>query len=135
MMTNKTPLVSVVMSCYNSEKFIADAIKTVANQTYRNWELIIVNDFSTDNSIKIVKKSITRFGISKKVKIINHDKNCGCGTSLNDAIANSSGELVAVLDSDDALASKESIRIMVDVHLDHPEASLVYSNYWNVILV
>lgn len=130
MITNKTPLVSVVMSCYNSEKFIADAIKTVANQTYRNWELIIVNDFSTDNSIKIVKKSIERFGISKKVKIINHEKNCGCGTSLNDAIANSSGELVAVLDSDDALASKESIKIMVDVHLDHPEASLVYSNYW-----
>ena len=63
MITNKIPLVSVVMSCYNSEKFIADAIKTVANQTYRNWELIIVNDFSTDNSMRIVKKSIERFGI------------------------------------------------------------------------
>jgi len=83
MITNKIPLVSVVMSCYNSEKFIADAIKTVANQTYRNWELIIVNDFSTDNSMRIVKKSIERFGISKKVKIINHEKNIFSFSSLS----------------------------------------------------
>ena len=129
-MTNKNPLVSVVMSCYNSDRFIADAIKTVVKQTYKNWELIIVNDFSTDDSLRIIKKAITRFGIYEKVKVINHDKNCGCGTSLNDAISNSTGELVAVLDSDDALSLKDSIKIIVNVHLDHPEASLVYSDYW-----
>lgn len=129
-MISKNPLVSVVMSCYNSEKFIFDAIKTVVNQTYKNWELIIVNDFSTDKSLKIIKDTITRFKITEKVKVINHEKNCGCGTSLNDAIENSNGELIAVLDSDDALATKDSIKIMVDAHLKHPEASLVYSNYW-----
>jgi glycosyltransferase involved in cell wall biosynthesis len=129
-MISKNPLVSVVMSCYNSARFVGDAIKTVVNQTYKNWELIIVNDFSTDDSLDMVKKHIKHFKITDKVKIINHDKNYGCGTSLNDAISNSSGELVAVLDSDDALAIKDSIKIMVDIHLKHPESSLVYSDYW-----
>ena len=130
MITSNTPLVSIVMSCYNSHYYVADAIKTVYKQTYNNWELVIVNDFSTDDSLKIIKKSIEKFGIKNKVKIINHSKNCGCGTSLNDAIANSTGELIAVLDSDDALSSADSIKIMVEAHLNHPEASLVYSNYW-----
>lgn len=129
-MINNTPLVSVVMSCYNSEKYVGDAIKTLINQTYKNWELVIVNDFSTDNSLKVINKIIKKFEIINKIKIINHEKNYGCGTSLSDAIANSTGELIAVLDSDDALSSKDSIRIMVNEHIKHPEASLVYSNYW-----
>lgn len=129
-MNLNNPLVSVVMSCYNSQNYIADAIKTVIIQTYSNWELIIVNDFSTDKSLKIIRKIVEKFKIENKVKIINHDKNCGCGTSLSDAIKNSSGELIAILDSDDALATNNAIEIMVKAHLNYPEASLVYSNYW-----
>ena len=57
MHTQDSPLISVVMPCYNCEKFIQAAIESVLNQTYRNLELIIVDDFSTDNS----KSIITRF--------------------------------------------------------------------------
>lgn len=127
---NPNPLVSVVTSCYNSEKYIADTIKTVKNQTYENWEMIIVDDFSTDNSIRTVKKARENFNVVDKIKIIKHDKNYGCGTSLSDAIIHSSGELIAILDSDDALCSKDALKIMVEQHIKHPEASLVYSDYW-----
>jgi len=129
-MSFKNPLISIVMSCYNSDKYIADAIKTVKEQNYENWELIIVDDCSTDKSLKIIKKYIEKVEITEKVKIIIHDKNFGCGTSLSDAILNSSGELIAVLDSDDALYSKDSLEIMVKIHLENQDASLVYSNYW-----
>jgi glycosyltransferase involved in cell wall biosynthesis len=124
------PLVSVVTSCYNSENYIAETIKTVNTQTYQNWEMIIINDCSTDNSLKIIRKCISRLHLSNKIKIINHSTNLGCGSSLSDAINNSSGELIAILDSDDALATKDALKLMVETHLKHPEASLVYSNYW-----
>ena len=58
MITEKIPLVSVVMSCYNSEKYIDVAIRSLVTQKYTNWELIIVDDFSTDNSIKIIEKCV-----------------------------------------------------------------------------
>lgn len=130
MITEKIPLVSVVMSCYNSEKYIDVAIKSLVTQKYTNWELIIVDDFSTDNSIKIIEKCIKKFKISDKVKIIKHSTNYGCGTSLSDAILNSKGPLVAILDSDDALDSELALQMMVKIHLKHPNASLTYSNYW-----
>jgi len=130
MTTKNEPLVSVVMSCYNSQKYIAEAIRTVVNQTYLNWELIIVDDFSTDESLKIIKQTIRKYNINNKIKVVKHNINCGCGTSLSDAIINSNGTLIAILDSDDALESKKALRIMVDAHIKHSEASLVYSDYW-----
>lgn len=130
MIDENAPLVSVVTSCYNSENYIAETIKTVVSQTYQNWEMIIINDCSTDTSLKTIRKCISRFNISDKVKVITHNENLGCGSSLSDAINKSSGELIAILDSDDALATKDALKIMVDAHLKHPEASLVYSNYW-----
>lgn len=126
----KNPLISIVTSCYNSENYIAEAIKSVKDQSYENWEMIIVDDFSIDKSLKIIRKASERFGISQKIKVIRHDKNYGCGTSLNDAIANSSGELIAILDSDDALYSRDALKLMVEMHIKYPDASLVYSDYW-----
>lgn len=126
----KSLKVSVVMSCYNCEKFVEIAIKTIVKQTYKNWELVIVDDFSQDDSVKVINNAITKFNIKDKVKLITHNQNFGCGTSLSDAINNSTGELIAVVDSDDALSTKDALEKMVNAHLKHPEASLVYSDYW-----
>ena len=64
------PKVSVIMSCFNSEKYVEYAIKSIMKQEYKNWELILIDDCSTDSTLKILKKYK-----SKKVKILNFKKN------------------------------------------------------------
>lgn len=118
------------MTCYNQGHFINDAIKSVVDQAYTNWELVIVDDCSTDNSLKVVTECIEKYGIKDKVRISTNKKNIGYGYSLGKAISESKGELVAIVDSDDVLANKKSLNKSVKAHLDHPEAALTYSNYW-----
>jgi len=127
---SKDPLISVATTCYNQANYVEDAIKSVVSQAYTNWELVIVNDCSTDKSLKVINQCIEKYKIKKKVRIINNKKNVGYGYSLGRAITSSAGEFVAILDSDDALASEESLGISVKVHLEHPEVALTYSNYW-----
>jgi len=123
------PKITVVMACYNSEKFIRHAIKSVYSQTYKNWELIIVDDCSIDNSYKVAKAFINKSAYKDKIRILKHDKNSGYGKTLRDAISSGNGELIAIVDSDDALAEKDALNIMVLKHIQFPNASLVYSNY------
>ena len=126
---NDNVLISVAITCYNQGHFIEDAIKSVVIQTHSNWELIIIDDCSTDSSFDHINILIKKFGIEDKTKIIRHEVNKGYGSSLDKAIREASGELIAVLDSDDALADKDALKIERDVHIKHPDASLVYSNY------
>ncbi len=127
---NENPLVSVAMTCFNQEVFIKDAIRSIAIQNYSNWELIIVNDCSVDNSLEVIDECIKNHNIQDKVRIITHKKNIGYGYSLGEAIRESKGELVVILDSDDALAEDYSIDVSVKAHLEHPEVAMTYSNYW-----
>jgi len=120
--------VDIAMACYNSAKFIETAIKSIIEQTYENWQLNICDDCSTDKSCKIIENFIDKY--KDKIKILKHKKNYGYGRTLRDAIAIGNGELVAIIDSDDALADKNAFKIMVKKHIEHPEASLVYSNYY-----
>ncbi len=121
--------ISVAMACYNSAAYIEDAIKSIVDQTHSDWHLSIVDDGSTDSSLAVMKKCIKRFKIKNKVKITKHSENFGYGRTLRDAIAQSSGELVAIVDSDDALADKDTFKIVIEVHTKHPKASMTYSNY------
>lgn len=123
------PLISVAVACYNSELYIRDTIKSVVRQTYPNWELIIVDDCSTDNSLKAINGCIHKFGIENKTKVFTHDQNYGYGRTLRDAVANSTGELVVVLDSDDALSNDDTFEIEISVHKKYPHASMTYSDY------
>lgn len=84
------------MSCYNSEKTILRAIQSVLNQSYQDFELIIVNDGSTDNSEQIIKQFK-----DPRIKLINHSENKGSGLARRTAINNISGEYMTFLDSDD----------------------------------
>lgn len=94
----KKPLVSVIMPVYNTGSFLVDAIESILNQTYKNFEFIIINDASTDNSLKIIKKYAE---IDKRIKIINNKKRLGLAKSLNKGIKISKGEFIARMDSDD----------------------------------
>jgi len=122
--------VSIPITCFNCRNFLKDAVKSVVNQTYTDWEIIFVNDASTDESLAYIKKLIKKFRIGTKSKIVENEKNEGYGFSLRKGIENSTGELVAVVDSDDALARADALAIMVKAHKKNPEASLIYSNHW-----
>lgn len=91
-------LCSVIMPAYNSEKYIDEAIESVIRQTYKNWELIIVNDASTDDTEKIIKSYQEK---DKRIKLISLSENQGVANARNTAVKNSIGRYIAFLDSDD----------------------------------
>ena len=84
------------MPAYNSEKYIAESIKSVLEQTYQNWELIVADDCSTDNTAEIVKKFT-----DSRIKYIKNNENCGVAITRNNAIKAANGKWIAFLDSDD----------------------------------
>ncbi len=89
-------LVSIIMPSWNTGSYIKESIKSVIAQTYENWELIIVDDCSTDETDKIIE------GIKdKRIKYLKNEKNIGAALSRNRAICESKGEWIAFLDSDD----------------------------------
>lgn len=86
------------MPAYNTGKFIGYAIESVIKQTYINWELIIVNDCSTDNTLKIIQEYKKK---DSRIKFFQNNKNEGAAESRNKAIRHSEGKFIAFLDSDD----------------------------------
>ncbi len=93
--SQKTPLVSIMMPAYNAENYIQESINSILTQTYENWELIIVNDGSTDQTEQIITKIN-----DPRIKIFTQ-KNQGEAVARNHALSKMSGEWVAFLDSDD----------------------------------
>lgn len=90
-------LVSVIMASYNTGQYISEAVESVINQTYKNWELIIVDDCSTDLTSKI----ITPYLCDDRIKLYKNKKNIGVALSRNRALKEAKGKWVAFLDSDD----------------------------------
>jgi teichuronic acid biosynthesis glycosyltransferase TuaG len=115
-------LVSIVMPAYNSGKYIADSIRSVLAQTYSDWELIVVDDGSTDDTAAVVRDFMKH---ESRVKYI-YQENGRLGKARNTGIRNSSGDLVAFLDSDDLWMETKLER---QTHaLREYEADLVYCN-------
>ena len=91
------PLVSIIMSVYNGGEYVGEAIESILNQTFENFEFIIINDGSTDNSLDILEKYRQK---DKRIKIITQD-NKGLTKSLNIGIKSSTGKYIARQDADD----------------------------------
>ena len=91
-------LVSIIMPTYNSENYISESIKSVINQSYENWELLITDDFSTDNTIKIIHDFQKQ---DDRIILFNLKVNKGSGVARNNSISNAKGRFIAFLDSDD----------------------------------
>lgn len=96
---NDTVAISVIMPVYNAEKYLKEAIESVLNQTYQDFELIIVDDASTDSSLEICKQ--TCHG-RKNVKIIHCEQNGGLPIARNNGLIYSTGKYISFIDSDDA---------------------------------
>lgn len=90
-------LVSIIMPSYNTAKFISETIYSVLTQTYTNWELIIVDDCSTDNTDEVAKPFLS----DERIKYIKNEKNSGAAISRNRALCEAKGKWIAFLDSDD----------------------------------
>jgi len=93
-----SPLVSIITPAFNSEKFISETIKSVQNQTYENWEMIIVDDCSSDKTTEIVELASS---VDKRIKLFKLEKNSGAGIARNTALGKASGKYIAFLDADD----------------------------------
>lgn len=91
-------LVSIITPNYNSERFIRETIESVLSQTYKEWELIIVDDCSTDNSLNIIKNYAAN---DERIKLQINETNSGTATTRNNAIKFAKGRFIAFLDSDD----------------------------------
>jgi teichuronic acid biosynthesis glycosyltransferase TuaG len=96
--TTEQPLVSVITPSYNSSRFIKETIKSVQAQTYDNWEMIIVDDKSTDNTITIIEEIKQE---DNRIKLIQLSTNSGAAIARNTAIKKAKGRFIAFLDSDD----------------------------------
>lgn len=90
------PLISILMNCYNGEKYLKQALNTVINQTYKNWELIFWDNQSTDNSVEIVKSYK-----DERIKIFISDKHTNLGEARRNAFKKTTGVYLAFLDVDD----------------------------------
>ncbi|WGS66043.1 glycosyltransferase [Marinitoga aeolica] len=98
MNNKKYPLVSVVMSVYNGEKYLSDSIKSILDQTYENFEFLIIDDNSNDKSREILKKFSN---IDDRIKVFFNNENKGLTYNLNFLINKSKGSLIARMDADD----------------------------------
>ena len=94
----KDALVSIITPVYNAEKFIRETIESVQNQTYTNWEMLLINDCSTDTSAEIIKEKAAE---DSRIKYIELDKNSGAAITRNTGISKAQGRYIAFLDSDD----------------------------------
>ena len=117
------PFFSVIIPVYNKEKYVQAAVKSVLNQTFTDFELIIVNDCSTDNSRKEVSKII-----SEQIKIIEHHENKGLSASRNTGIKNATGNFIAFLDADDEW-KPDFLATIKSLISTFPEAQLFATNY------
>ena len=115
-------LVSVIMPSYNTEKYIAESIESVLKQTYHNWELIIIDDCSTDNTIEIIKS----FN-DGRIRLLRNEKNSGAAVSRNYGLREARGKWIAFLDSDDTW-KPEKLEVQIK-YMEGNDWSFSYHDY------
>lgn len=122
-MSQPTPSVSVVIPVYNRGKFVGETIQSVLAQSFRDFEIIAIDDGSTDNSLEVLRS----FG--DRVSVLQHPngENRGQSAAINLGLRRARGKYIAILDSDD-LWMPEKLEILVGFLESHPDVGLVYSN-------
>ncbi len=121
------PETSIIMTSYNYENYIGEAIESVLSQTYKDWELIIIDDGSRDNSLDVINKYTKKY--PEKIFLFSHyeNKNLGLKASLELGFTKIKGEFTAFLESDDAW-EPNCLEKKITTFRHFPEVSLVYSD-------
>lgn len=137
-MVEDFPLVSVILPTYNRVRFLERSIHSVMKQTYRNWELIVIDDGSTDDTKEYITKNITHWNESlSKANAFQPNvmycrtENKGVSSARNFGISQSKGEWISFLDSDDEWDPKKILK-QIQFHRDNPSLSFSQTNeIWN----
>jgi len=116
-----TPRISVLMPAYNVEKYVGEAIESILNQTFTDFEFIIINDGSTDNTAKIIQEYAKQ---DKRIRFIDNKKNQGLIAVLNQGLDLCTGEYIARMDSDD-ISLPERFEKQIKYMDEHPECGVV----------
>jgi len=132
MSINHRPTVSVYTCAYNAEKTIGKAIQSVIAQKYTDWEYIIVDDGSDDDTSKIILEQPKR--CSNFIKVMRNSENIGLAKSSNQAISYTKGKYILRLDADDELMP-DALEIMVEEIEEDNDVGIVYSDCWEVDLM
>lgn len=120
------PKVSVLIPAYNQADYLGEAIQSVLNQTYSNFEIVVVNDCSTDSTAEVVEQ----FDDPRLINVA-HKKNRGLPATRNTGICVSSGEVIALLDADD-LFHPEKLEVHVDFLEKNPDIGLTYNPHFDL---
>ena len=117
-------LISIVLPVYNGEKYLTQSIESIINQTYKNWELIIINDCSTDNSLKIAEEYA---GADSRIKVFSNETNLKLPKSLNAGFEKASGEFFTWT-SDDNMYKPEALEILLNKLKLDTETVMAYAD-------
>lgn len=123
-MMNENSLVSIIIPNYNKQKYLRECVESVIRQSYKNIEIVIVDDCSTDNSRELILE------LSKKytcIKPIFQEKNAGVSHARNTGALYASGEYITFLDSDDFYCNPDKLSSEMKLLLENPEINLSYS--------
>lgn len=120
-----SPKISVVMSVFNAAPFLAEAIESVLRQTFSNFEFIIIDDASLDNSYDLIQTYAIK---DKRIRVLRNQKNLGLGASLSLAIQASSGDYLARMDADD-ICLDDRFQKQLDFFDVHPEIKILSGDH------
>ena len=124
-MNDYFPLFSVLIANHNHSNYLMDAIGSVKAQTYLHWEIILVDDGSTDNAEALYSE----LEQDARIHVFRNGENKGCGFTKRKCIELAQGEICGFLDADDCL-TENALAIMVEAHKKNPSCSLVYSQFY-----
>lgn len=116
------PRISIIIPTYNRARFVAQAIESVQTQTFADWEMIVVDDASEDDTPGIVAKQVAQ---DQRIKYFRNEVNLGISRTRNRGLELAQGEYIAVLDSDDIWCDMEKLQKQSDFLEQHPDYSLI----------
>lgn len=117
-MSSNNPFFSVIIPCYNCAKYLPECLNSLITQDYTQWEAIVVNDASTDNSYDVASRFATQ---DNRIRLLNKEKNEGLHLARKSGTALSAGKYVLFLDSDDAFAKGTLNKIHSTIQKELPD--------------
>ncbi len=115
-----SPLISVIIPVFNAEKYLKESIESVLGQTYKNIEVICLNDGSTDNSLQTLKS------FKDLITLVDYKENCGSAVRRNEGMKLANGEFIAFLDADDVW-EKEKLNLQIEQFKNIPDLDISFS--------
>lgn len=125
---SREPRVTVLMPCYNAELYLVEAIESIINQTYRNLEILLIDDGSKDATRDMIENYAIK---DSRIIPVYNERNLGLIRTLNKGVKLASGEFIARMDADD-ISVLNRIEKMIEVFLEHPEIDVMSASYFHI---